>query len=285
MLVAAGPVASAATIAEGEGDGYVISPVAIEATLEPGGERTERIRIRNLEDAPLEFTVTASGAAPDGRVGGGLFPVSEQDGVVDAGAWVEPMVDRVTIPPRTVSWIEVRIAPPANATPGGHYAAVGIDLVPVEEGSAGLTVGAWVLLLLTIEGEVVSDAVARLEPTRRLSIGGPPQWRLLVENRGNVHQPVQGVVEVAVRPGGVRELEVARQWAFPGQERVFEVGSGGEARPLPRRIRASYASRDGSLEAGPATAWVIPWWSILFLGALVVTTIVTGTKYFRGSCR
>jgi len=162
---------------------------------------------------------------------------------------------------------------PADAEPGGHYAAILIGTKPQDSGISGprVSVSSYVssLLFVRIKGEV--DERARIREFRALnSLYQTPsaEFLLRLENMGNVHVRPQGEITIFNMWGKERgKFEIHQKSGFgnvlPGSTRRFEFTWKGEDSSFDiGRYSAEVALSYGDDQKKTVTArtyfWVIP---------------------------
>lgn len=185
------PSAAAATItwsvapATGEAaDGRI----SLRHTVDPGGSVEDAIAVTNTSEVAAEFAV-ATGA---GIVGdGGAFDLAPGE-PTGAGQWitVQGVKDgSLTLKPGETRVLPVRIAVPAEATPGDHPAGIVVGVSQGEQVTVTHRVG--VRIHLRVAGELqpaleLSEVASSYEPAWAPFLPGTLSVSYRVTNTGNV---------------------------------------------------------------------------------------------------
>jgi hypothetical protein len=263
-----------------------VSPTLIATTAAPGTlVRTAPLVIHNRHAKTITFTLVVDGLTgssnPDRRVNL-LDPATSRDLGATAAPWVTIGATSVTLQPREVATVPVLVSIPADARPGGHYAAVAVVSKGVFGGRAGASVGVLsevaIPLLITVPGPAkVAVAVRNVRA---------PEWRwarqdwplqLDLADTGDLHIQPRGTVTVTSIFGGTAaRLPLAGRLLLPGGS----SHAGVTWRGVP--WFGYYTVKVRVWANGPAspsttvtrTLWVLPpWWILLVLALLVATAL------------
>ena len=97
-------------------------------TLEPGQSVTERVRIQNTSEIPLEFRIYRGQAqsGPNGALDGPLYG-QEVSGV---GTWLSPEKAQVKLDSNGRTDVSFRVDVPPGTPPGDHLGFIFVDISP-----------------------------------------------------------------------------------------------------------------------------------------------------------
>lgn len=136
-----------------QAEALTLSPVRIEVSGNPGETITREILIKNESDSITTYYSSYANFESQGETGSPSF-VQAQD---DLGTWMYTQ-ESVVLKANESRVIPMTITIPANAAPGGHFAALFWGTSPND--SKGVTIGArtGTLFLLSVNGDVKEDA-------------------------------------------------------------------------------------------------------------------------------
>ncbi|WP_069387674.1 COG1470 family protein [Cellulosimicrobium cellulans] len=174
--------------------------VSLRHVVDPGGEVTDHVALRNFSDRAVTFDVYAS----DGIVtADGLFdllPAGTE--AVDAGSWIaigdatgalgEPGQPRqVEVGPQATVTLPVAVRVPAEATPGDHPAGIVASLSREDASGVQMETRVGARLHLRVAGDVepalaVTDVRTTWTPSWNPFAPGELRVDYVVENTGNV---------------------------------------------------------------------------------------------------
>jgi hypothetical protein len=202
-----------------------------------------------------------------------------------ASSWIQVSPSSVTIKPGETKSLTLTVLPPANALPGGHYAAV---IYTPDSSSVGNGTGASIqtnvgtLVYVTIPGNINQSANVQLFTAPKFSEFGPINFKATVKNSSDVHiQPTGSIVINNWFGGQTAKLALKETNIFPYTTRSFENTL--DKKWLFGRYKASLNAVYGTA-GGIITAtiffWVIPW-RLLILAAAAIGIIITLIFIFK----
>jgi hypothetical protein len=260
-------------------------------TVKPGDQLGDRLLAVNLTDAPIELDVAPVDATVTGD--GQFAPGAAAEG---DGRWITVTPNRVRVPARGTTPVDVRIRVPADAAAGDHIAAVVAQKAgaPTGSGNVRLVQRVGVRVYLTVDGAGESSrqgGQGRSFEITDLRWAGDA-FEVDVQNTGDLL--VEPLGSLAISRGGLDATDdVPVLGTVPPQElRTFKV-------PPPRALEpGTYDARiklrlvqgggeqersltftlDGALKAADDTdgkkGHGLPWWLIvLAIVALVGVTV------------
>ncbi|MFH1193664.1 MAG: hypothetical protein V1661_01575 [bacterium] len=283
-----------------------ITPPFFQLTIGPGEFWASNIKITNSNPYDLTLYASVMNFKAEGEGGQGqFFPVAENEaGKGSLARWVEVTKEPILVPKGQSIEMPFSVRIPADAEPGGYYAAILIGTQPGQYESKGpvVKVASMVssLLFVRIKGAVREDGFIR-EFIAEKSFYQKPQvdFKLRFENIGNVHLKPQGEVVIYnmwgkekgkislnqdsefgnVLPQTTREFN----FSWDGEEGLFEIG----------RYKALAVLTFGQ-EAKQNVSyityfWIIPvkplLWALGILIALVLLVVISIKVYVKKTVR
>lgn len=294
-VVALPSVTHAQTTQSPVGNGFRISPVRSEFTIEKGKSQTFTITLENPSSTPLKAHPVVNDFIASEDEGGEPRLILDADTIPprnDFKSLVSPLED-ITIPGNQRKDIQVTITVPSRAEAGGYYGAVRfIPILPTEEGrNVALTASIGSIVLVQVPGEIREQltllqlSAAQGKTARGFIIGGDVSVLTRLKNTGNIHVKPFGKVQVKNMFGKVvYEYEFnntdPRANVLPDSIRKF-------IDPLPKKTwfgrytivsNLTYGTGGGNLLSQKATFWYFP--TVIFYGLLILLVgIAIGINY------
>lgn len=263
-----------------------LTPPLYQLTLSPGTEWSSTLHLKNENDYPLSLFATIKNFRASGESGTVLFD-GESNGTPNAhelASWITIPKGTFTAPTRSSAVIPFTISVPADAEPGGHYAAILVGSQPGDlSGGAGMSVGSLLsaLFLVRITGDVIEDGeIVDFFSERFVVESQEALLHIRFENRGNVHLVPVGDVVITnmfgrergriiindensfgnVLPGTTRKFSF--QWK--GERNFFDIGRYTALATL------AYGE-DGRKTVFRSThIWVIPWMPLALICSFLI---------------
>lgn len=185
---------------------FTLTPPLFQLTIGPGESWASSIKVVNNNPYDIVLyasTMDFSSAGEEGQ--GKLIPVIEGDGEGKntLGEWIEVSKDPFTVPRETSYHIPFSVQIPADAPPGGHYAALLVGTAPLYATTTGPTIRVSSLIsslfFVRIKGDIIEQgSIDVFRPNRRVYFHANPEvtFSLKFRNSGNVHVRPQGDVRV-----------------------------------------------------------------------------------------
>lgn len=224
-----------------------ITPPFFQLTIGPGEFWASNIKITNSNPYDLALYATVMNFQAEGEGGQGqFFPVAENEtGNASLARWVDVTKEPIFVPQGQSMEMPFSVRIPADAEPGGYYAAILIGTQPGQYEGRGpvVKVASMVssLLFVRIKGAVREDGFIR-EFIAEKSFYQTPKvdFKLRFENIGNVHLKPRGEAVIYnmwgkekgkiplnqdsefgnVLPQTTREFN----FSWDGEESIFEIG-------------------------------------------------------------
>ena len=277
------------------GNGFRISPVRSEFTIEKGKSQTFTITLENPSSTPLKAHPVVNDFIASEDEGGEPRLILDPDTVLprnDFKRLVSP-IDDIIIPGNQRKDIKVTISVPSYAEAGGYYGAIRfVPVIPSEEGrNVALTASIGSIVLVQVPGEIRQQltmlqlSAAQGKTPRGFFIGGDVSVMTRLKNTGNIHVKPFGKVQVKNMFGKVvYEYEFnntdPRANVLPDSIRKF-------IDPLPKKhwfgrytitSNLTYSDGGGDILSQKATFWYFP--TLVFYGLLLLlVAIAAGVNY------
>jgi hypothetical protein len=253
--------------------------------VNPGDSELCVVTIRNRHAASRTFRLEPQGVRGSHSGAGVRFSEPQTEEARDtAGAWITPLVSTVTIPPRGVAEVPVRVTIPPDPPRGAAYAT--LDVVPAGRSAAGDTQvqiesRVAVPFLLDVSGKGRPKLSLHDPRAQSLRWGRDPwTFRAELDNDGSLHATTSGRVRIrSIFGNEVASLPVSDQPVLPGgRQPIIESWDDVPWFGLYRYdVRMSDANAPGHPVAR-ASGWFIalPNWWILALAAALLCWQVAG---------
>jgi hypothetical protein len=289
--IAVMPVSAAATQSSSIANGFQISPVSTELTIDKGQSQVVDLSIYNpTNDISYDQIIVNDFIASNEENGTPRILLNGQvsDPRHNFIALVTP-VPNVTIQPKSNYTIPITIKIPANANSGGYYGAIRIApaSAPSKTGNVGLTASVGSIFLITVPGNLIEKlnlvqlSAAENGSSSSLIFSGTPQVLTRLDNVGDIHVQPFGSVNVTNMFGKIvanyQFNDISpRANILPNSIRKFVDN-------LPKKSwwghytieeNIAYTSGSSNLITAKAGFWYMPIWFVIAL-AVVVILIVT----------
>jgi len=275
-----------------DGSKLSVAPGIIRDTVAPGVTFTSQITVGNGTDQPAAFHASAAEFAANEPVD----PAFRK--AFDASPWFTISAPDFLLLGQQARTIDVRIAVPRDAEPGGHYATIFFSSFVPDQANPGsstvINARIGVQVLLTVTGAIKEHAspVGKVAVAPFQGEAGPTPMSLTIRNDGNVHlDPAGSIVVRDVFGRKVTELPLtgglvpgSGPTLLPGTQRRYEVTWEHGLRFGYYRAEATVAvGSQGTKIAVASTRFVLlPMVVVLPLGAMVVLILlVVGLRRHR----
>ena len=234
-----------------------ITPPLFQLTIGPGETWSSAVKIVNTNASSVTYYSHVADFKAEGETGNASFVplLSEQSdptlSTYSLASWTELTSVPVTVPAGGSGQIPFTIRVPANAEPGGHYAAILIGTQPNDATTTGtrINIASYVssLLFLRVKGDLTeSGRIREFSTAQELYQYPAADFTLRFENTGNVH----------VQPEG--DITIYNMWGKERGKVLINQDEGGFGNVLPgsiRRFQFSWAG-DNSFDIGRYSAVV-----------------------------
>jgi hypothetical protein len=300
-LLAAFVVAPVLAQTQQSGNGFRISPVRSELTIEKGKSETLTLTLENPADAPTTARPVVNDFVASDKEDG--EPRLILDDTAEAPknsfkALVQPLQD-VKLGAREKKEITVAIKVPENANAGGYYGAV--RFVPLSQesgpGNVGLTASVGTIVLVRVPGDLI-ERLDLLELTagqngkaKSFITSGDVSVITRLKNEGDIHVKPFGKLVVKNMFGKVvyegefnaGDTEDSRANVLPGSTRKFENAIGKKSLLGRYTIEANlgFSQGSGDLISAKTSFWYLPVWALVVLLLIVVALVGGGYVLYR----
>lgn len=300
LLFAASIVAAikpAATHAQNGSSGFLVSPVRVELTLDPGKSETSILNVENVTGA----TVTAKPIVNDFEAAAdesGQPKIILDENASAASHSFKSLVGTlpsVTLGPKEKKEVPVKISVPAGASAGGYYGAIRF-ISDTDAGNKNVALSASVgtIFLVRVSGNLTENlalvefTAAKNGSTGRFFINsGDMTVVTRLKNTGNIHVKPFGRVQITDRSGKIVEdyefnNSDPRANVLPNSTRKFvdPLKNKNWVGKYTMKINLGYGT-GGNLITAQNTFWVVPAWVVFAGAALLVLLLVGGFLLYR----
>ncbi len=282
---------------QGSSNGFLVSPVRSELTIEPGKNETVKLSLENATNSPTVARPIVNDFEPS-KDESGQPKILLDENVTAAGNSFKSLVGNlqpISLGPKEKKEISVKIAVPGNASAGGYYGAV--RFVSEQEGTdknVALSASVGTIFLIRVPGnlteklDLVQFTAAKNGSNGRFFINsGNMSVITRLKNNGNIHVKPYGKVTITNRSGKIVETYEfnstdPRANVLPNSTRKFEDKLKNQKWLGKYTVTANYGyGSGGSLITAKTSFWVIPSWMIIIFAIIIVALIVAGFMIYR----
>jgi hypothetical protein len=283
----------------GSGNGFRISPVRAEYTIDKGSSETLTISIENPTDAQVTAQPVVNNFISSEAENGEPRLILDETGPEPKNNFktlVDPLQE-LQLGPREKKDINVQIRVPANANSGGYYGAV--RFVPAATsgaGNVGLTASVGTIVLIRVPGnlterlDLVELTAGQNGKAKSFFTGGDVSVLTRLKNSGDIHLQPFGKVQVKNMFGSVvAEFELndvdPRANILPDSIRKFENSLSKPSRGWIGRYTVvanlGYSQGGGDLITSSTTFWYLPIWALIIVAVLILALVGGGYVLYR----
>lgn len=272
-----------------------VNPAIQDVALDPGKVETRTITIENDEAVAQTYVISIQKFIPKGELGQQEF-LDARD-VSGLPEWMYVDKPEITLAPGQSGTIQVAIRPPADAQPGGHYAALFLARKQSSQEQVAMLPRLGILFFVQINGALTEKLSLQGFQTDSVGAYGylPVGFRTTILNEGNVHMIPDGNIRIKNMFGAtVASIPMNPESArvMPGSSRVVASSwSKGKSMPVTGFVQGlmqelmhfGVGSYTATLEVGgrgfaqPVESTVSfsvwPWRTAVTLGAFVVLLV------------
>jgi len=250
------------------------------------GDKTEGItKITNQSNIPLTFNLSVQDFIVTDTLGTpNILPPNTLNNKYSAASWIGISPNTFTLQPGQQQTINYYIQVPADARPGGHYAAITYTpAVDKNVSGSGSTVNSELssIFYITINGPILEKALVSKFFVNSFSEYGPVKILTQIKNLGDLHTSPKTTITVSglfynqskdldshnIFPEAARDFENTFGQTFMiGRYKAMLIGSYGENNNLPLVANVYF--------------WVFPW-RIATIIALAIVALILATLYLR----
>lgn len=282
-------------------------PPSVELNVTPGQKIETEVKLFNETQEAVQLYTEAVNFTADGETGNPSYDFGGT--VTDLSSWFQIEKGPIALTPGQRLAVPITLNIPADAEPGGHYAALFFSNTPPQEQGAGqIAIGMKLgtLFLVRVEGTIVEQGSLEeffLEAGKSTLSRLPAHFFLRFQNTGNIHLRPAGTVNIinmfgkkagsidvnpgkgATLPKTIRQYEAAwekervqettgniwtRFWKeFSNEKNNFALGK------YTANLSIIYGLSSDQHASAQVSFWVIPW-RVLSVGlaALVILLIL-----------
>jgi hypothetical protein len=274
---------------QGSSNGFLVSPVRSELTIEPGKSETVKLTIENATNSPTVAKPIVNDFEPNNDETGQPKILLDEDASAAGNSFKSLVGNLQPIPlgAKEKKEVSVKISVPGNANAGGYYGTV--RFVSEQEGTdknVALSASVGTIFLVRVPGnlteklDLVQFTAAKNGSNGRFFINsGDMSVVTRLKNTGNIHVKPYGRVEITDRGGKVVETyefnnTEPRANVLPNSTRKFEDKLKNEKWFGQYTVTANFGyGSGGSLITAKTTFWVIPSWLVILFVVLLVAII------------
>ncbi len=267
-----------------------VTPSLIELSVEPGRTWESSVKVINNNQFDLTVYANVVNFAPQGESGQGAFlPIEAGGDKTTVAEWLTVSSDPIVIPRESSTEVPLLLTVPANAAPGGHYAAIMIGTKPPESSNITAVRTSQIVTALffaRVTGDVIENGTIRSFRPTDFVVGSPTAtFELRFENNGNVHLQPQGEIVIKNMWGATRGLiPINRETHFgnvlPNSIRKFEfTWSGAFSLTDIGRYTAEVALAYGE-DARKFSSFSTSFWVLPLKGITLALIVLFGLIFF-----
>lgn len=290
---------SIAQVATGGGNGFRISPVRSEFTIEKGGSQQLTVSVENPTDSNVLAQPIVNDFISSNNETGEPRLILD-DSVPAPKNSFKKLVEtpaEIQLGPREKKDIVVTIRVPDNANAGGYYGA--IRFVPAAapgNGNVGLTASVGTIVLVRVPGnlterlDLIELTSAQNGKPKSFFTGGDVSVISRLKNSGDIHLQPFGKVQVKNMFGSVvHEYEYnntePRANILPDSIRKFEDSLNKPSQGWLGRYTVTanlgISQGSGDLISASTAFWYMPLWSLAVLGVVILGLAVGGYALYK----
>ena len=212
--------------AHAQGIGIKVQPSTIEERLDPGESMTGALTVTNENGGKQTYYIGTRNIVSQNEGGSPVFSDIPSTDPMEAGSWIIPSLESVSLEVGESATIPYTITVPDNASPGSYFAAIFVTREADEVTESGTGVGFQVasIAILRVNGSVVEGLTVNEFSTDRSAYKNRTvEFSARMTNTGTVHQRPLGIISVTDMLGN--ELEPVLQLNEVGRCRDAEGGT------------------------------------------------------------
>lgn len=275
-------------------NGFRISPVRSEFTIDKGKSETLTVTIENPTDVATTAKATVNNFVANEDETGNPRLVLDEKAPAPKNNFKDLVSDisDVDLGPKQKKDIPVTIRVPNDANSGGYYGAIRFAPINAAQSSnVGLTASVGSIILVTVPGnlkervDLVQITAAQGDKAKSFFSDGAVDVLIRLKNSGDIHVKPFGKVQVKNMFGKiVKDYEFnnvePRANILPGSVRKFSnnIASGKLLGRYSIEANLGYSQGSGELISTKTTFWYLPAWSIILL--VIIVLVVVGGLYY-----
>lgn len=284
--------------AQSAGNGFVVSPVRSEQTIETGKSETVTLSVENVTGVKTTAKAIVNDFEASQNENGQPRIILDETKSAPSNSFKSLVgtIPSVDLNPGEKKNIPVKISVPNNASAGGYYGAIRF-IADAKEGTdknVALSASVGTIFLVKVPGtlteslQLVEFTAAKNGSAGRFFINsGEMTVVTRLKNTGNIHVKPFGRIQLTDRSGKIiEEYELnntePRANILPNSTRKFEDKLKNTKWVGKYKLTANIGyGTSGSLITTSTSFWVIPSWVLIVGGGLLVVLIVGGYLLYR----
>lgn len=265
-----------------------IVPPSAEFKVDPGQKSEGILKVVNSSTQPLTFKAQVKDFVVDDTVGTPhILPDNTLSKKYSASAWIAVVPDTFTVAPGKTQQLNYYLQVPADARPGGHYAAIVYspqEVIGVQGTGTGVETHLGTLFYVRVNGNIVENAtVKKFTADPSLAEYGPATIKTQIINYSDSHIRPTGTISVKNILGQVVYSEKLEEHnIFPEAARDFTTSIGKKLMfgPYTAELKATYGTNN-NLTLFATTGFFIFPWKIVAVAALAIVALVLLIIFWR----
>lgn len=259
-----------------------IVPPSADFKSDPGEKREGILKVVNSSDKPLTFKVQVKDFVVDDTIGTPhILPDNTLSKKYSAANWIAVVPDSFTVPAGATQKLSYYLQVPADARPGGHYAAIVYEpqeLIGVQGTGTGVETHVGTLFYVRVNGNIVENAtVKKFVADPSLAEYGPATIKTQIINYSDSHIRPQGTISVKNLLGQVVYSEKLEEHnIFPEATRDFTTSIGRKLMfgPYTAELKANYGTNNNLTLFATAAFFIFPWKIVAVVTLAIVALIL-----------
>lgn len=267
-----------------------IAPPVLNLTADPGEVISTQIAIRDIANSQLVVTSEINDFTASGDENGNpkVITDGEEKSPYSITSWVSPF-PKMTLKPKQIENLPLKIAVPKNAAPGGYYGVIRFTATAPEgaTSSVSLAPSLGALVMIRVKGDAYEklsiEEFSMTADGKKSSLfeGIPFTFVERIKNEGNVYEQPSGNILIKNMFGKpVASVNVNSEYrnVLPKSIRKFEqsfdkaaLGNGAMFGKYTAELTLTYGNKQ--TVSSTLTFWVIPW-KLIILGIVVLITAI-----------
>ena len=278
------------------GNGFRVSPVRSELTIDKGKSQQLTITVENPSDIPTTAKAVVNDFVSSDQENGEPRLILDNSVPLPKNDFTKLVrgLHDIDLGPREKKDITISIAVPADANAGGYYGAIRfLPSVINNSGNVGLTASVGTIVLVRVPGnlterlELVQMGASQKDHIKSFFNHGDIDVVVRLKNTGDIHVKPFGKVQIKDMFGKVvKEYELnnvePRANILPDSIRKFtnpvSKPSHGWIGRYTITTSIGYSQGSGDLINAKTSFWYIPNW--VFIALLVLVLVVAGVVFF-----
>lgn len=257
-----------------------IVPPTSEFKVDPGDRTEGTLKVVNSSNTPLTFKAQVRDFVVEDSIGSPhILPDNTLSKKYSASAWISVEPSTFTIEPGKTQKLSYFMQIPADARPGGHYAAVVYEPqepIGIQGTGTGVETHVATLFYVRVNGTIVENAtVKKFAAEKSFAEYGPATIKTQIINYSDSHIRPQGSVSVKNVLGQTVYTEKLEEHnIFPEATRDFTTVLGKKLMfgPYTAELKATYGTNNNLTLFATTGFFILPWKivSVVLLAIIVV---------------